>query len=200
VSPFADTPVTRSAAGRFRHLGDDVVHHGAIWDVVDAEFESPDGERFRRDIVRSRGAVGVIPLVDGPDGTPHTVMVRQYRPPFDDTVLEIPAGIRDVEGEDDTTTAHRELIEEVGLDAASIAVLASFLPSAGMTDSVTTICVARDCRRVGRQVHGPEETHMVVVELPLADAIAMVHAGEIVDAKSVIALLMLESGAGRGRG
>ena len=47
----------------FRHLGDVDVHQGYIWKVVVAEFESPAGEPFQRDIVRSPGSVGVVPLV-----------------------------------------------------------------------------------------------------------------------------------------
>lgn len=199
MRPSTDQPdVSASDETGFRHVGDRVVYEGAIWNVVDAEFEAPDGTPFRRDIIRWRGAVGVIPLVEMPDGSPGTVLVRQYRPPFDELVLEIPAGIRDVDGEDDAETARRELIEEVGLDAGRVEVLTSFKTAAGMTDAVTTVCVASECTPVERAAHGPEEEHMELVPIALADAVAMVHSGEISDSKTVIALLMLAA-SGRAR-
>jgi hypothetical protein len=45
----------------FRRVDEQLVHQGHIWHVVQAEFESPVGERFRRDIVRSPGAVAAVP-------------------------------------------------------------------------------------------------------------------------------------------
>ena len=89
----------------FRHLGDRLVHQGYIWHLATAEFEAPDGERFRRDIVRSPGAVGVVPVHHGPDGRPGVVLVRQYRPAYDEVIIEIPAGMRDVPGEPVETAA-----------------------------------------------------------------------------------------------
>ncbi|MDQ3738185.1 MAG: NUDIX hydrolase, partial [Actinomycetota bacterium] len=169
------------------------VFAGAVFDVVRAKFRAPDGEQFDRDVVRSGGAVGVIPVIDGRDGRRHTVLVRQYRPPFDRAILEIPAGMRDVDGEDDSETAQRELIEEVGLEAAEVKLLCSFLPQPGMTDSVIAVYVATGCAAVERRLHGPEERHMDVVRLPLDEAAEMVIRGEITDAKSVIALLLLAS-------
>ena len=61
-----------------------------------------------------------------------------------------------------------------------------------MTDSVTSIFLATDCTAVEFDRHGPEEDHMDLLHLPLADAIAMVLNGEIADAKTVVALLLTE--------
>ncbi len=62
----------------FRHLGDRLVHQGYIWHVAVSTFEAPDGELFERDIIRSPGAVGVVPMLLV-DGVPTVVFVRQYR-------------------------------------------------------------------------------------------------------------------------
>lgn len=176
----------------FRHLGDRLVHQGYIWHVAVAEFESPEGEVFRRDIVRSPGAVAAVPLWFADDGTPMVTLVRQYRPPFDDNVVEVPAGMRDVPGEPTEVTAARELVEEVGLVAGRLEHLVDMYPSAGMTDSVLTLYLATDLTDVPRETHGPEEAHMDVLRLPLADAVEMVVRGEIHDAKTIIGLLMVE--------
>ena len=173
----------------FRHLGDRRVHRGHVWDVVVAEFESPGGERFRRDIVRSPGAVAVVPLVFDAEGLASVVLLRQYRPPHERAIIEIPAGMRDVAGEPAVETGRRELIEEAGLAAGEMTHLLDLLPSPGMTDSVCAIFLATACTPVDHDRHGPEEEAMELLHVPLDDALEMIDRGEISDAKSVAGLL-----------
>lgn len=182
----------------FRHLGDRLVHQGYAWHVAVGTFQAPDGSEFTRDIVRSPGAVAAVPLIFDESGEPSVVFVRQYRGPYDDHVLEIPAGMRDVADEPTRETARRELIEEVGLSAGKLEFLLDFYPSAGMTDSVLHLFVATELTSVPRQAHGPEEEEMEVVTVPLAQALVMVDRGEIHDAKSIIGLLMVARRYGRG--
>ena len=180
-----------TGTGEFRRLAERVVHQGYVWNVVVAEFEAPDGEPFTRDIVRSPGAVSALPIIgDGPD--PEVVLVEQYRAPLERTVLEAPAGMRDVPGEPPEATAIRELVEETGLRPGRLVPLGSFLPSCGMTDSQTFLFAAYDLTEVGASVHGPEETHMRTVRMPLSAAVAGVVDGTITDAKTVITLLRVE--------
>ncbi len=175
----------------FRRLGERQVHQGYVWRVVVADFQSPDGEVFQRDLVRSPGAVSALPVLEGADG-PEVVLVHQYRPPYETYLYEAPAGMRDVPGEPTVVTARRELIEEAGLDAGRLVPIGEIHPSPGLTDSVTTLYLAFDCTAVERQTHGPEEAHMSVVRLPLADAVAMALDGRITDAKTVISVLRAE--------
>ena len=176
----------------FRRFSESVIHEGHVWNLAVAEFEAPDGSTFRRDIVRSPGAVGVVPLVFDAEGNASVVLVSQYRPPFERSVIEIPAGMRDIAGEDTAGVARRELIEEAGLDADHLDLLAEILPSPGMTDSVTTLYLATGCTPVPHDRHGPEEEYMTVLHVPLDEAVAMIERGEITDAKSVVALLLTE--------
>ena len=169
-----------------------MVHQGHVWHVAVAEFEAPDGSTFRRDIVRSPGAVGVVPVVFDVEGNPSVVVVRQYRPPYDRAIIEIPAGMRDVAGEDTADVARRELAEEAGLAAGRVELLTEIYPSPGMTDSVTSLYVATDCTPVPHDRHGPEEENMELLHLPLGDALEMVVRGDIKDAKSVVGLLLTE--------
>ncbi len=175
----------------FRHLDDRLVHQGYIWHVAVGRFSSPDGEVFERDIVRSPGAVAAVPLLFDAEGQPSVVLVRQYRAPFGETVLEIPAGMRDIPDEPTEATAARELVEEVGLVAGRLEPLTQFYPSAGMTDSVLHLFLATDLVPVERATHGPEEAHSEVVHLPFAEALAMVESGQIRDAKTIIGLLLV---------
>lgn len=177
--------------GSFRHLGDDLVYRGHIWDVVSGAFTDPTGGRFTRDIVRSPGAVAVVPVL-GSGQERQVVLVKQYRAAFDDMIIEIPAGMRDVDGEEPDATAQRELQEESGFAAGSLQLLHEFLPSPGMTDARLHVYLATDLRVVERRTHGPEEDHMEVLILDLAEAVDMVARGEIRDAKATIGLLLAE--------
>jgi ADP-ribose pyrophosphatase len=177
---------------RFRRVSERTIHEGYVWNLALVEFEAPDGSSFTRDIVRSPGAVGVLPLVFDAEGNPSVVLVSQYRPPYERSIIEMPAGMRDIDGEDTASVARRELVEEAGLLAGGLELLTEILPSPGMTDSVTTLYLATDCTPVPHDRQGPEEEHMELLHVPLAEAIAMVERGEIADAKTVVALLMTD--------
>ena len=170
----------------FRHLGDDPVYEGYIWKVAVGRFTDPGGVEFTRDIVRSPGAVAVVAI----DDADHVVLLRHYRPSVDRMLVEIPAGMRDVPGEDPLDTAKRELREEAGLEAGEWELLHVFLPAPGMTDSTVHVYSARELRTVARETHGPEEEHMEVMSVPLAKGLSMIHDGSIEDAKTVIGLLL----------
>jgi 8-oxo-dGDP phosphatase len=180
----------------FRRVGERELWSGFVYRVVTSTSESPSGERFERYVVRSPGAVSVVPIVyaepDRDRAVPEVVLVSQYRAAHDEMVVEIPAGVRDVDGESDEDNARRELVEEVGLRPGLLELLTSIYPSAGMTDSVNTIFLATDCTPALRSPHGPEEEHAEIIRLPLAEAVEWVESGRIVDAKSVVGLLLAE--------
>ena len=170
----------------FRHLGDELLVEGWRISLVRASFTAPDGEPFTRDVVRHPGAVAVVPATAS--GT--VLLVRQYRGPVDRVVLEIPAGTRDVDGEDPAVTARRELEEEVGVRARSVERLPAVLNSPGFCDEETVVYLARDLEPVATDRHGPEERFLDVVELSWAEVDAKLAAGDIVDAQTVIGLLL----------
>jgi 8-oxo-dGTP pyrophosphatase MutT (NUDIX family) len=180
----------------FRRVEERELWSGFVYTVVTSTFESPSGERFDRFVVRSPGAVSVVPIVyaetDRDREAPEVVLVSQYRAPHDEMVVEIPAGVRDIDGEADEDNARRELVEEVGLWPGRLELLTSIYPSAGMTDSVNTIFLATECTPAERTPHGAEEEHAEILRLPLAEAVGWVEAGRIVDAKSVVGLLLAE--------
>jgi ADP-ribose pyrophosphatase len=103
-------------------------------------------------------------------------------------LLEIPAGILDVDGEDGARCAARELLEETGFQAAHVEGLASFYTSPGFSDERIQLFLARRVQRGA----GPGEPGVAVVTVPFAEAMDAVRAGAIVDAKSIVGLLMAE--------
>ncbi len=125
------------------------------------------------------------------------VLVRQYRAAVDLEVLEIPAGKRDVAGEDPELTAHRELAEEVGLAAGSLHKLAEFYNSIGFSDELSHVFLATDLTPVADDRQGIEEQHLTVERIRLDDVPALIAARELVDAKTVIGLLLAREALGR---
>ena len=176
----------RSTPHPFSVERDTEVHTWHVFRLLQRRLRTRNSDVFERTFLDSPGAVGTLAI----DDSGHVVLVHQYRATIDDMLWEIPAGMRDVEGEDPLVTAQRELEEEAGLLAHSWERLGSLTAAAGVTNSVVEIFVARGLTEVPLQPHGPEEEHMSVVRVPFADALAMVEDGRITDAKSSIALLL----------
>ena len=185
------TPAPSSRAG-FSKLGEREIHRGFVVTLVEGEYEAPDGTRMLRDVIHHPGAVSVVP-VDGDE----VVLVRQYRAALETELLEIPAGKRDVDGEDPAVTAVRELEEEVGFTTDSLVPLARFYNSAGFSDEFSHVFLATDLRPVEPSRQGVEEEWMTIERVPLDDVIEMISSGAIEDAKTIIGLLMALRHLGR---
>lgn len=173
----------------FRALDEDVVYDGWIMTVARGRFEAPDGSTFERDVVHHPGAVAVVPLVETDSGT-EIILVRQYRSALDALLLEIPAGLRDVDGEPPAETAQRELVEEIGMRAGTLTPLAAVHNSAGFCDEQIHMFIGTDLSEVERELtSSPEETEMEILQVPLAEAHSMIASGEMTDAKTIIGVL-----------
>lgn len=171
----------------FRHLGDTEIASLARLRVVRGRFEAPDGTVFERDVVRNEAVVAMVPLLD--DGRT-VLLVRQYRGPIDDLLLEIPAGLCDVAGEDPLDTAARELEEEVGRTATDWRLLASYHPAAGFSDQFVRLYLARGLAEVPARRQGIEEDHMTVEEFDLADLDDAIADGTLRDSKTLLGLVL----------
>jgi ADP-ribose pyrophosphatase len=171
----------------FRHLGDEERLRLHVASVVRATIEAPDGTTFDRDVWRGKRVVAMVPLLD--DGR-SALLIRQYRAAIDATLLEIPAGLCDVDGEELAATAQRELAEEVGKRAGRLEVLAGMHPAAGFTDQYVTIYLATELVDADHTPEGPEEIHATLEALALADVEAMVADGRLTDAKTIVGLLL----------
>ena len=137
------------------------------------------------EVVRPLDAAGVVALTPSGD----VLLVRQFRPPVRRAVLEIPAGLLDVDGEEPSGCAERELLEETGYRATSIDPLATFHPSAGHSSELVHLFLARTDDRPVRST----EEGLELVRRPFPDAVAEARAGRIVDAKTALALLLADA-------
>ena len=182
--------MTDAAGGEatgFRIVDDTTVWRGSRIHAGAVRVAAPDGSVIERDVVHHPGAVGVVPLHD--DGT--VTLVRQYRVSIDADAWEIPAGLRDVDGEPTDETARRELVEEAGLSAGRLEFLVGFHNSPGFTDERVEVYLATDLAAVPDDRQGVEEAHMVVERVSLDAALGWIDDGRITDAKTVIALLLV---------
>lgn len=154
-------------------------------ELVELRVTGPDGESFTRDVVRHPGAVAMVP-VDGDTA----LLVRQWRAAPDRRLLEVPAGKRDVPGEEPATTATRELEEEIGRRPGRLTKLGEFYNSPGFCDEYTHLYCATELTATPRSGVSAEERAMTVETVHLDDVPALIAAGELIDAKSIVGLLL----------
>jgi ADP-ribose pyrophosphatase len=171
--------------GGFRVLSTSTICDAGFLRVARTRIVSPDGSEHDRHVVHHPGAVVVVP-VDGDDA----LLVRQYRVAVGGTILEVPAGKRDVPGEAPAATAARELEEEIGRRAGRLVPLCEFFNTPGFCDEYTYLYLATDLVEVARNAVSTEEAHMAVERVPLAVVDQLIATREIVDAKSIIGLLL----------
>jgi 8-oxo-dGTP pyrophosphatase MutT (NUDIX family) len=160
-------------------------HEGKMISVRIDEFRSDDGSTSEREIVVHPGAVAIVAYDDR-----HLFMVRQPREAVgEDSLFELPAGKLDVEGESPLDCAKRELVEEVGLEAAEWRQLKRIYTSPGFTNEQCHLFVATELTRVEAQ---PSEGERIeIVEVPLNELDEAIEACR--DAKSLVGLLLFRS-------
>lgn len=178
-------------AGIHEHvLTEDTVWQGRIFDVNRMRVELPDGRSAVRDVVRHPGAVAIVALTD--DG--RICLVRQYRTALGRVTVEVPAGKLDP-GEDPLECAHRELLEETGMQADRMAFLTTIATGAGFCDELIHVYMATG---LSFAASDPDADEFINVDLvPLNELIDAVLDGRIEDAKTVVGALICDAVAHR---
>ena len=165
-------------------IGAETRYEGRIVSVREETFRYPDGGTADREIVVHPGAVAVIAHDDE-----HVYLVRQPREPVGEpALLELPAGKLDVEGESPLETAKRELVEEIGVEAAEWRELKRIYTSPGFAREEVWIYLATGLREVD---HEPDPDERIeVVRWPLAGLDRAIE--ECADSKTLIGLLLFQ--------
>ena len=159
---------------------EETIHDGPRFSVHRARFA---GDRTR-EWVSAPASVAVVPYDDA-----NVYLVRQPREAVQRSdVLELPAGIMDVEGEGALETARRELREEIGMDADDWVEATSFFASIGFTDEVVHVFLATGLTKVGDPDESGEE-QIEVVAWPLENLDGLIDGNP--DAKTLVGLLWL---------
>jgi ADP-ribose pyrophosphatase len=159
------------------------LYEGRVVSLDLDEVEEPGGVRATREVVRQRGSVAALPVLD--DG--RVMLIRQYRYAVDERVWEIPAGRIDPP-ETAEQGARRELEEEAGYTASAMEPLCTFYTTPGFCDERMHLFRASGLRQVPAR---PEEDERIeAAVLTLEEARAMVARGEIREGKTLVALLL----------
>jgi ADP-ribose pyrophosphatase len=153
-----------------------------LFRVVEESYESPDGRRHVRQIVRHPGAVAILPILD--DG--RICLIENFRLAVGQTLLELPAGTCEA-GEAPIETARRELAEETGYRAGQIEPLAQCVMSPGILDERMHLFIATQLTPGPQALEGGEQ----ITPRPTTwdDALRMIREGQIRDAKTLVGLL-----------
>ncbi len=162
-------------------LASRLIYDGRIMKVYCDDVSLSDGSRSKREYIRHSGGAGILAIDD--EGC--TYLVSQFRYPYRDELLEIPAGKRE-EGEEPIETARRELEEEIGFVADDISLLAIVYPTPAYTDEKLYVYLATGLHRT--HAHLDQGEFLRVKRMPLGDAIALADQGKITDSKTLVAL------------
>ncbi|MBA0128270.1 NUDIX hydrolase [Haloechinothrix sp. YIM 98757] len=161
------------------------VYRGHVIGLRIDEVVMPGGAVAHREIVEHLGAVSIAAV----DEDHRITLIHQYRHPFGRRLWELPAGLLDTAGEEPVDTARRELVEEAGLTAQRWDTLVDTAASAGFTDEVVRVFLARQLSVVDRDVLDGEEADLVVSRVPLDEAVRMALGGELVNGATVSGVL-----------
>jgi 8-oxo-dGDP phosphatase len=179
----------RDQAGSWPVTQSSVLARGRIVTVREDMVRLPDGELVARELVEHPGAVAVVAL----DELDRVLLIRQYRHPVAATLWEIPAGLRDVDGEPLVETARRELAEEAGYQAADWRVLTDFLSSPGISTERLRVFLARDLTVVPAEepeyVRQHEEAYLTVAWVPLDDLVQGILSGDLHNGVAMVGVL-----------
>ena len=158
------------------------VFRGKLLHVFYDEAELPQGGMGTREWIKHPGACAVVPVFENGD----IMLIKQFRYSMAQIFYEVPAGKIDP-GENQDTTALRELEEEAGLQTEDFEYIGHFFPAIGYSDEVIHIYAAWNLNVVEQNTDADE--FVLRTRIPFEQAIQMVHSGEINDGKTVICLL-----------
>ena len=166
-----------------KELKREYIYEGKILKLRKDEVELPGGNVASREIIEHNGGSGVIAVTEDDE----ILLVKQYRRPYDEVTLEIPAGKLNP-GESPEENARRELSEETGYEADELIDFGKIYPSPGYTGEVIRIYYAPSVKKLG-EAHTDEDEFLSLVKMPLDDARRCIEEGELIyDSKTIIAI------------
>lgn len=162
-----------------------VVFEGRMLTMKVDTVKLPNGKQAAREVVVHPGAVAVTAVNDKDE----ILLIKQFRYPVGRVLWEIPAGKLE-KGEDPLICAKRELAEETGYGADGWQHLSTFFTTPGFTDEIMYVYLATGLYEDKKAADDDEfiELHYV----PFSQALKMIFAGEIKDAKTIAGILLAD--------
>jgi len=140
-------------------------------------------KKIQKEVVEHSPSVGLIPIIDHSN----ILLITQYRHPAKQTLLEIPAG-KIEDGETKEEAATRELYEETGYTGKL-----SFLTKWYLVPSYDTelmyIFIATNLKKVSNKQGSDDDEDIILKKLGLKTALKKCINGQIIDCKTIAALL-----------
>ena len=161
-----------------------VVYQGKILSLRLDDVILPNGKSSKREVVEHAGAVAVVAVTNDQK----VLLVKQYRYPVGEVLLELPAGGLN-QGEAPLKCAKRELKEETGWEATDWEELPAFYSTPGFTNEKMYLFLAKNLTYTGQQ-DLDEDEFIQVISVPLDEILNMIHQGKIRDAKSIVGILL----------
>lgn len=146
------------------------------------QLRFPSGSESRAEVIEHPGGVSIVAI----DANDRLLLVRQYRHPVGRDLLELPAGTLD-QSETPEVCAERELQEEAGYKPGRLERLGGFYLAPGYCTEYQHVFLATQL--IESRLEGEEDT-IELEAMPLDEALRLVANGEIVDSKTVAALLL----------
>ena len=168
-----------------KQLSFDYKFKGRIINLRVDEALLPNGATATREVVEHNGGICVVPITENGE----VLMVEQYRYPYGEVILEIPAGKRDG-NEEPLEGGKRELREETGAVAENYTFLGELYPTPGYCGEVIYMYLATGLSF--GETDPDEDEFLNVKKIPLEKAVEMIMKGEIKDAKTQTAILKVE--------
>ncbi|MBR2354062.1 MAG: NUDIX hydrolase [Clostridia bacterium] len=159
------------------------IFDGTVLHVYRDDILLPDGKPAHREYIKHVGAVCVVPLTDKGE----VICVRQYRYPFSDVLLEIPAGKLDSSDEDPDLAARRELREETGADCKSLTYLGKYYGSPALIGETIHMYLAEGLSF--GELDLDEDEFLEVERIPLSELVREILDGNVPDGKTQAAVL-----------
>jgi len=158
------------------------VFSGKVFDVTVDTIKEGD-LIYQRDVVRHPGSAVIVPVFA--DET--VALVKQYRHPAVRYLLELPAGTLNPDERPEVGAA-RELEEELGYVAGKLEKLNEFFVSPGFCEEKMWVYLATELSPTQQKLD--EDEVIEIVQVSFIEALEMIAAGEIEDAKTIVGLML----------
>lgn len=159
------------------------IWQGRFFHVTKDTVRLPSGRQSAREVAWKRGAVCIVPVTDACE----IVCVEQYRYPYDEVILEIPAGKLEEDEDDMLAAAKRELAEETGYVADEWIDFGMYYGSPAMLKEEIGIYLARGLRP--GNTHFDDDEYLRIRHIPIEELTARILNGEVPDGKTQAAVL-----------
>ncbi len=169
----------------FKKEKSELMYDSKIVSLYKDYLKTPKGNIVEYDYIKHKSGGGAGALVV--DENEYTYLVKQYRNSLDKINIEIPAGGYSFRGEKGVDCAIREVEEEIGFIPQDMYHVSDMISSVGTYDERTDIYVGVNLVKGERKLD-PDE-YIEIIHIPVDEAIDMIYRGEIIDSKTIVALL-----------